>query len=398
MPEKTETHSRPSIDRGEMSVDDHLFIAVDMHADTAQRLVDEEVNLNERLADGHLDAVRMREGELNAQFFAIWVEPQFYGTGGQRAIERADSQIAAVHRLARDNPETWELATTAADIRRIANEGKLAALIGLEGAYAIDERLEMVERYFRMGVRYMSPTWTVSTIWAGSSGDQVGRTRGLDDFGKQVIREMNRLGMMIDVSHVSDRTFWDIIDTSTKPVIATHSGARSIANVSRNLDDEQLRAIANTGGVCSVVFYPAFLEPGWREKKNLVEIEIARLVREAERHTEGSPSQKRMACDRVREREFARRLPPVPVARVVDHIDHIVRLTSVDHVGIGSDFDGIQATPQGLSSVAELPNLAAELKRSGYSETDVGKILGGNVLRVMEDVAQDDAGVEAALK
>lgn len=366
------------------------LIAIDMHADTVQRLVDEGVNLNQRLPDGHLDAVRMREGRLDAQFFAVWVEPQFYGTGGREAIERADRQIAALHALAEQCPETWEIATTAGDIRRIKREGKLAALIGLEGGYAIDEKLENVERYFHLGVRYMSPTWIVSTSWAGSSGDELGRTRGLNDFGKEVIRLMNRLGMMIDVSHVSDKTFWDIINTSTQPVIATHSGARFIVPVARNLDDEQLKALARTGGVCSIVFYPAFLEPGWREQKNGVEAEIAPLVEEVARRTEGSLSQKRMACDRVREREFARRLPTVPVARVVDHIDHIVGLAGLDHVGIGSDFDGIQATPQGLSSVAELPNLSVELKRRGYSETDVAKIFGGNILRMMKEVERGD--------
>ena len=361
-------------------------IAIDMHADTTQRLVDERLDISERLSDGQFDTVRMREGGLDAQFFSIWVEPQLYGGGGARAIKRADEQIEAVRSMAEKYPETWELAGTAEDVRRIVGEGKLAALMGLEGGYAIDERLEMVERYYRMGVRYMSPAWSVSTSWAGSSGDEVGRTRGLNDFGKEVVREMNRLGMMVDVSHVSDPTFWDIINTSTKPVIATHSGCRAIANVARNLTDEMIRALAKKGGVCSVLFYPEFLEPGWSEKKKRVDAEIAPLVQKASEEEPGGIARKKMARDRVRIREYARRLPPVTVARLVDHIDHIVKLVGIDHVGIGSDFDGIQATPTDLATVEDLPNLTKELLKRGYSAEDISKILGGNMLRVMEEV------------
>jgi membrane dipeptidase len=238
-----------------------------------------------------------------------------------------------------------------------------------------------------MGVRYMSPTWTYSLSWAGSSGDGEGKTRGLNDFGRKVIGEMNRLGMLVDVSHVSDKTFWDIFETSTSPIIATHSNCRAIVNVARNLTDEQIRAVAQTGGVVSVVFYPGFLEPGWKERKNSLDREIVPLLREAARGVEGlGGSARRIATDRVREREYAKRLAPIPLARVVDHIEHIVRLVGVEHVGCGSDFDGIQSTPAGLSSVAELPNLTAELLRRGYTAEDVTKILGGNVLRVMEEV------------
>ena len=364
-------------------------ILIDMHADTVQRMIDEGADINTRLADGHLDAPRMKAGGLDAQFFSIWVEPQYFGGGGKSAIERADKQIAAVRALAVEHPETWELATTAADIRRIAASGRLAALLGLEGGYAIDERLENVEKYYRLGVRYMSPAWSVSLSWAGSSGDAVGQTRGLNEFGRAVVGEMNRLGIMVDVSHVSDKTFWDIIETSTKPVIATHSGVRSIVNVPRNLTDDQLRALARKGGLCAVVFYPRFIEPGWQEAQRKVDAEIAPLVAEASRTAQGTAAQKKVARDRVREREYARRLPPVSVARVVDHIDYIVKLVGVDHVGVGSDFDGIQSVPHDLSTVADFPNLTAELVRRGYSESDITKILGGNMLRIMEEVERD---------
>ena len=359
-------------------------IAIDMHVDTAQRLLDEDIDLQQELSDGHFDAVRAKAGNLDAQFFSIWVEPQLFGGGGARAIKRADDQIATVRALAEKHPETWLMATSADDIRRAVSEGKIAALLGLEGGYAIDERLENVQRYYDLGVRYMSPAWSVSTSWAGSSGDDVGMTRGLNEFGKSVVREMNRLGMMIDVSHVSDPTFWDIVNTSTAPVVATHSACRAIADVPRNLTDDMIRALAKTGGVVNVIFYPEHLEPGWQALKKKVDVEIDAMVREASASESGSSVKKKMARDRVRQREYARRLPPVNVSRIVDHIDHIVKLVGVDHVGMGSDFDGVQITTSDLATVAELPNLTRELLRRGYSEADVNKILGGNMLRVME--------------
>jgi len=359
-------------------------IAIDMHADTPQRLLDEQVNLQERLIDGHFDTVRARAGGLDAQFFSIWVEPQLFGGGGPTAMKRADDQIASVKALAEKHPDTWQFATSASDIRRIVGENKLAALTGLEGGYAIDDNLANVERYYQLGVRYMSPAWSVSTNWAGSSGDAAGQARGLNDFGKQVIREMNRLGMMVDVSHVSDKTFWDIVNISSKPVIATHSGCRAITNVPRNLTDEMIKAIAKTGGVVNVIFYPEHLEPGWSEKKKTVDAQIAPQVQQASQEAQGGAAQKKLARDRVRSVEFAKRLPPVSVARLVDHIDHVVKLVGVDHVGIGSDFDGVQSTLSDLADISELPNLTRELLRRGYSAGDVEKILGGNMLRVME--------------
>lgn len=359
-------------------------IAIDMHADTTQRMVDENVDLTQRLADGHFDSVRAREGGLDAQFFSIWVEPDLFGGGGPNAVKRADDQIAAVHALTDRHPDIWEFAGSAEDIRRIVSQGKLAALTGLEGGYAIDEKLENVGRYYKMGVRYMSPAWSVSTSWAGSSGDAVGQTRGLNEFGKSVIREMNRVGMMVDVSHVSDKTFWDIVNTSTKPVIATHSGCRAIADVPRNLTDDMIRALAKTGGVVNVIFYPEHIEPGWSEKKRKVDAEITPLVQHASEEERGSAVKKKMARDEVRRNEYAKRLPLVSVARLVDHIDHIVKLVGVDHVGIGSDFDGVQSTLSDLADVSQLPSLTRELLRRGYSASDVEKILGGNMLRAMD--------------
>src|ERR687891_2156743 len=215
MNQKTTKTAAPEPTAGDPLSIHQKAIAIDMHVDTAQRLLDEHVDIQQELSDGHFDAVRAKAGNLDAQFFSIWVEPQLFGDGGARAMKRADDQIATVRALAEKHPETWLLATSAEDIRRAVREEKIAALLGLEGGYAIDDRLENVQRYYDLGVRYMSPAWSISTSWAGSSGDDVGLTRGLNDFGKSVVREMNRLGMMVDVSHVSDKTFWDIVNTST---------------------------------------------------------------------------------------------------------------------------------------------------------------------------------------
>lgn len=389
MNQQNQTNTPPDqpADNPNQLTDTHArAVAVDMHADTTQRLVDEDVDITQRLADGHFDSVRAREGGLNAQFFSIWVEPQLFGGGGPAAVKRADDQIAAVHALTQNHPDLWRFANSAGDVRQIAAEGKLAALTGLEGGYAIDEKLENVERYYQMGVRYMSPAWSISTSWAGSSGDSVGQRRGLNDFGREVVREMNRLGMMVDVSHVSDPTFWDIVNTSTKPVIATHSGCRAIANVPRNLTDQMIQALAKTGGVVNVIFYPEHIEPGWSEKKQKVDAEIASLVQQASNAEPGNAVRKKMARDRVRQEEYAKRLPPVSVSRLVDHMDHIVKLVGIEHVGIGSDFDGVQSTLNDLKDVSQLPNLTRELLRRGYSDDDVKKILGGNMLRVMDEV------------
>lgn len=365
-------------------------IVIDMHADTAQRLVDEAVNLNRELADGHFDLVRMRRGGVSAQFFAVWVNPHYYGTGGANAIARADVQIAAVHRLVENSPDAWTLATCAADVRAAKTQGKCAALLGLEGGYAIDNKLANIERYFKMGVRYMSATWTHSTDWAGTSHDGRGRGRGLNAFGKNVIREMNRLGMTVDVSHVSDKTFRDIIAASRKPVIASHSNARALANVRRNLSDDMIRRVADSNGVVCVVFYPAFLDDKWNALKEAVqgEPETLQALKLARETSSGDAVRERLSLERVYEAAY-KRLPQVPVARVVDHIEHIVNLVGISHVGLGSDFDGIQATPRDLTSIADYPNITRELLRRGFAEDDIARILGGNVLRVMEANEKD---------
>ncbi len=235
-----------------------------------------------------------------------------------------------------------------------------------------------------MGVRYMSPAWSISTSWAGSSGDDVGRTRGLNEFGKSVVREMNRLGMMIDVSHVSDPTFWDIVNTSTAPVVATHSACRAIADVPRNLTDEMIRALANTGGVVNVIFYPEHLEPGWSQKKKQVDVEIDADGPGSVSGGTGQCSSQEDCTRSCAAREYARRLPPVNVSRIVDHIDHIVKLVGVDHVGSDLISMACRSRLRILRQWRSCRTSLSELLSRGYSETTINKILGGNMLRVMD--------------
>jgi membrane dipeptidase len=358
-------------------------IVVDTHADTTQRLIfDPTFDIGARHRDGNLDIPRMKEGGLDAVFFSIWVPSDVTGLP---AVKRTLDQIDAVREAVRTHADTLVLATSGADVRRAAADHKIAALMGIEGGHMIDDNLRLLRNYAALGVRYMTLTHFKNNNFADSSTDKPAHN-GLTAFGKDVVREMNRLGMMVDVSHLSDKAFWDIVNTSTKPVIATHSGCRAIANVPRNLTDDMIVALAKTGGVVNVIFYPEHIEPGYAEKKKRVDAEIASMVQRASEAERGDAAHKKLARDRVRRDEYLKRLPPVSVSRVVDHIDHIVKLVGINHVGIGSDFDGVQAVPVDLKSVADLPNLTTELLRRGYSEADIDKILGSNMLRVMEEV------------
>lgn len=333
-------------------------IVIDTHNDVTLRLIDQGFDMGVRHDDGHTDLVRMSEGGLDAQFLAVWVHPRRY-RGEQRWV-RALAMFDVIERLAAQYPAKVRLVRTAAGVRATVAEGKTALLIGVEGAHAIgdatgdEEALERLRKLYERGARYLTLTWMNSNVLAGSSGDN-GRDRGLTPLGFKAVRLMNDLGMMIDVSHVSDPTVFDVVKTSRSPVLASHSGARAINDHERNLTDDMLRAIAKTGGATCVVFYPGFLDGDW-----------AARWRKARRVG---------ATDTV---------PPLSLSRVADHIDHAVAVTSVDHVCLGSDFDGVGATPAGLEDVSKLPNLTALLAERGYSPEELDKILGGNVLRVLE--------------
>ena len=354
-------------------------IVIDTHADTTQRLLDEGFDLGTRSAEGHLDIPRMREGGLGAQFFSIWVR----GSHAPHFMARALAEIGAVLDQVERHPRDLELARTAADIRRIHAAGKIAVLMGVEGGHTIEDSPRVLDVLYRLGVRYLTLTWSVSTSWAGSSGDG-GKDRGLSQLGRQIVWRMNRLGMMVDVSHVSDATFWDTLEVTRAPVIASHSSCRALCNVPRNLSDEMMRALAKNGGVVHINFYSGFIDSNYAARLEKVRAKQEAEERRLEEQWKGEPA--RLAQEKRRlEREYDARLPRPDLSRIADHIDHAVRVAGVDHVGLGSDFDGA-SMPLGMEDVSQLPRLTAELLRRGYSEAQLVKILGGNLLRVMEEV------------
>jgi membrane dipeptidase len=354
-------------------------IVIDLHSDTTQRLLDERIDWGQRLSDGHMDLPRMREGGMAAQFFSIWVEPKFAPHYLARALAQIDAVYAAVERY----PRQIEMARTAADIRRLHKARKIAALMGLEGGHAIEDDLGALNVLYRLGVRYMTLTWANNNNWADASTEPP-RHNGLTEFGKQVVARMNDLGMMVDISHVSDKTFYDTLAVTRAPVIASHSSAKRFANVPRNMTDDMIRALAKNGGVMHINFHEGFLDQANADA-------FARMREESDRRE--AELNERFKADRARlqqekrklSAEFQARAPRPDVATVADHFDHVKKLVGVDHLGLGSDFDGARM-PKGLESADLLPNLTAELLRRGYTEKELLKILGGNTLRVMEAV------------
>ena len=356
-------------------------VVIDTHADTTQRLIfDKAFDLGARNKAGSIDIPRMREGGLDALFFSIWVD----GTvTGQRAVMLALQQIDAVREAVRRHPKDLALATTAADIRRAAATGRIAALLGVEGGHMIDEDLGVLRRFAALGVRYLTLTHSLNTTWADSSNDQPVHN-GLTSFGRDVVRELNRLGVMIDVSHVADKTFYDALEVTRASVIASHSSVRAIANSPRNMTDDMLRAVARNQGVVMINFNAGFLSEQFRvaPRSAAVQAQLQAVV------TTCGPDQACQTLERQRISHAAMRagqLPSVGPDKIIEHIDHVVKIAGVDHVGLGSDFDGA-VMPLGLEDASKLPALTDALIRTGYPERDVTKILGGNLLRVMEQV------------
>jgi membrane dipeptidase len=356
----------------------------DAHADSLLRALVEGYDLG-AASPGHTDLDRWRAGGVDVQVLALWVDTIFLPDHGvRRALQQADVLFS----LAERHPDRVALARTAAEVRRITDDGRLAALLALEGGAAIQHDLAMLRMFHRLGVTSMTLTHSASTTWADSSTDGP-RWRGLNDFGRGVIREMNRMGMVVDVSHVSDDCVADVLATSRAPVIASHSCCRALCDHPRNLNDALLRDIAAAGGVVGINFYPAFLDGRAAAAMAGTSGDLLRLLNE--------PVD--VAADRLdalaTERHFgffaSTGLPAVPLERVLDHVDHAVAVMGVDHVGFGSDFDGINATPVGLADVADFPRLTEGLLARGYSTADARAILGGNFLRVMEEV-QSAAG------
>ncbi|MGA8529855.1 MAG: dipeptidase [Acidobacteriaceae bacterium] len=363
-------------------------LVIDGHADTPQRLLDDGYDLAAPLDGGHLNLDSARAGGLGAEFFVAWVDPRrFPGQFAQRTLEL----IHSVHKSVAAHPSAILLATSPEDIERAHREQKLAILLAVEGGHSIEDSLDRLREYHRLGVRYMTLTWANSNGWADSSGDiddpAVEHTAdGLSAFGAEVIHEMNRLGMMVDISHVSDPTFWRVLETSQAPVFASHSSARALTSAPRNLTDEMLVAIADCGGLTMVNFYSAFISETWKTAWNALrpELEVDYNRQTALWKAEGKP----ITCAMLSalDRQWAAKIARPPLSVLIDHIDHIAKVAGIDHVGLGSDFDGIPSLVEGIESAADLPKITAALMARGYSGEDCRKILGLNFLRFFREV------------
>src|SRR6476619_99489 len=378
-------------------------LIVDTHADTPQRFLDENFDLgqNTPVAEGHSDLEKSKQGNLGAEFFSIWVEPEFKGHYSQRAMDLIDS----VYQQAARHPDKMTMAFSADDIARAHDQHKFAALMGIEGGHAIENDMRLLRDFYRVGVRYMTLTWSNTNEWADSSGDiqdpNVKHHNGMTDFGKDVVREMNRLGMIVDISHVSDATFYQALLVSQAPVIASHSSSRELTNQPRNMTDDMLRAMTNNGGVVMVNFYSAFIDENYRKassdpeklKQRDAEVEA---YKKAHAHPDGSP----VTYDETAaiEKKWAAQFPRPPLKSLIDHIDHVAKVAGLDHVGLGSDFDGGSSMGDWIDSVADLPKITQALQQRGYTREQILKILGGNFMRVMREVEATARRLQAERK
>ena len=375
-------------------------IVIDTHADTPQRFLDEGFDIGSTDSNdvGHISLDKAKRGNLGAEFFSIWVDPE---TNQGHFAKHTFDLIDSVYEQAAHHPDRMMMAFSVADIERAHKEHKLAACMGIEGGHSIENDIHLLRDYYRLGVRYMTLSWSNTNEWADSSGDiddpKVRHHNGLTDFGKEVVLEMNRLGMMVDISHVADKTFWDAITTTKAPVIASHSSARELDDAPRNMTDDMLRAVAQNGGVVDVNFFSGFDDQNfWNAAKAQSKDKAAAEQKYIDEMKAQGKEVNYIEVDRI-DREWTAKIPRPPFKVLIDHIDHIAKVAGVDHVGLGSDFDGVSgATPQGMDSAADLPKITQGLLDRGYSESDIKKILGGNLLRVFGEVERVSRELQAA--
>jgi membrane dipeptidase len=357
-------------------------IVVDTHDDTTQRFLDGDFDLMPRNASGSIDIPRMKEGGLSAIFFSIWIPSKITGP---EAIKHALDQIDAVREQVRKHPNEVTLATTAAEVREAHKNGRIAALMGVEGGHMIASDLGVLRAYAALGVGYMTLTHSSNDEWADSSTDAAVHN-GLTDFGKNVVREMNRLGVMVDISHVSDKTFYDALEVSKAPLIASHSSCRAICDAPRNMNDQMIKDLAAKGGVIQINYHVGFLSQEFR-KAERADPEIDKsIAAEVQKRCGDKEGCQLIEGDQIT-REYVEKgkLPRVDWTKIIEHINHAVKVGGVEHVGLGSDFDGANM-PYGMEDASKLPQITEALLRKGYSEGDVRKILGENTLRVMAEV------------
>jgi membrane dipeptidase len=373
-PTESEGHSQPPslLERS---------VVLDLHCDTPMRIQAEDFDLGQKHDYGQVDIPRMREGGVSGVFFSIYTS----ATSGTplEAVKKALEIIDTVRKEVARHPADLILATTAGEIVKAKAAGKIAILMGVEGGHMIDSSLAVLRSFFGLGARYMTLTHTADTPWAGSSKSKL--NKGLDDFGRQVVREMNRLGMMVDISHVSDQTFYDVIESTSAPAIASHSSCRALASNPRNMTDEMLKALAQNGGVIHINYYNSFLDDDHRARVDALK-QLDQRRRAIEKTLAGDPK-RREAEMRQLNQELIEKVGRVPLGRLIDHFEHAAKVAGVDHVGLGSDFDGVEdQVPEGMEDISKISNLVAGLKERGFADVDIEKILGGNTLRVMREV------------
>jgi membrane dipeptidase len=358
-------------------------IVIDSHDDTTQRLLSEKgFDISARHTNGNIDVPRMREGGLDALFFSIWVPSDLTGPP---AVKKAMDLIDSVREAARLHPNDLTIATTAAEIRQAAAAHKIAALMGMEGGHMIDDDLRLLRLYAALGIRYLTLTHFKNNNWADSSTDKPAHN-GLTPFGKDVVRELNRLGVMVDISHVADKTFYDAIEVSKAPVIASHSSCRAIDKHPRNMTDDMLRALAKNGGVVMINYEVSFLSEEYRVASDKATGGVVAQLAALSKKCGGDEACSTLESARINTEAMKNGvLPKVTWEKIIEHIDHAVKVAGADHVGLGSDFDGA-TMPIGMEDASKLPKITDALLKKGYSEADVEKILGGNILRVMEQV------------
>jgi membrane dipeptidase len=367
-------------------------IVADTHDDTTQRLFSKDFDLGARNATGHIDIPRMREGGLGAIFFSIWIDGR---TMGPPAIQKALDQIDAVQQNVRKNSKDLAFARTADDVRRAHKEKKIAVLMGIEGGHMLGNDIRMVRIYSELGVRYMTLSHFYNDEWADSSTDKPAHN-GLTDYGKDIVREMNRQGIMVDISHVSDKTFYDALAVSKAPLIASHSSCRALCNHARNMTDDMIKALAAKGGVIQINYEKSFIDQAYKDASDKWSGGVVEMMDKLKKQCGDDD-----ACigEKLAEQEKQAtaegKLPHVSWERIVDHIDHAVKLVGADHVGLGSDFDGA-SMPEGMDDVSHLPQITDALLKKGYSEADIRKILGENTLRVLAAAEQVSREMQSA--
>jgi membrane dipeptidase len=368
-------------------------IVLDTHDDTTQFFFNKDYDLGKRNSFGHVDIPRMREGGMNAIFFSIWIDGR---TMGPPAIQKTLDQIDAVQQNVRRFPNDIVLARTADDVRRAHEQGKIAALMGIEGGHMLGNDIRMVRIYSELGVRYMTLSHFYNDEWADSSTDKPVHN-GLTDYGKDIVREMNRQGILVDISHVSDKTFYDALEVSKAPLIASHSSCRALCNHPRDMSDEMIKALAAKGGVIQINYEKSFLDQAYKDALDKSTGGVVAMFDEIKKKCNDDEACIGKAVGEQEKQMVAEgKLPHVSWERIIDHIDHAVKLVGADHVGLGSDFDGANM-PEGMEDCSKLPKITEALLRKGYSEEDIRKILGGNTLRVLaaaEKVSQEMKAVQ----